>query len=427
MDAAGAKQKDQAAVITSMIIGQVILLGICNFFYALNRVGFPAGLSSVSRTYHFSVLQTTTLGTVFLLGQALADIPVGYLVDRVSRKVLLFWGVMGIGATTALFTFLTFNYSTALIWRVLFGVTEGVTNITLIATLGAMLPKRRGTLVSFNGASNALGSFVGPIGLALMIRSMGQWQMPLQIFSVATAIWSIIILFVLRVSDKDFPAMAEHKKRMPVGEGLGKAMARLFKNLRFCSGLVIFVFNAVALWGFAGVGAYILAHYKGLSTVFAATVLGTSYGIGGFGAPFVGYLSDKVGRWKPILVIALLNVASLAIMFCTPIVTHWVLIVTGLVFGCGQSSIYYMGYSVVQDRVDLDQVGLATGTTGAIGYLLGAFSGALIGFITQSAGYVTAVYIVLIVPELIVALGAIFVVAPDERAKKAAIAASYAG
>jgi MFS family permease len=150
-----------------------------------------------------------------------------------------------------------------------------------------------------------------------------------------------------------------------------------------------------------------LVNYKHISTFEAAMVLGTAYGIGSFFCPIFGYLADRYGDWKIVITLGLVNVICLYVLFCTSITTFWILLVTALLFGAGCNTIYFMGYVVVQNRVDAEQVGLATGFTGALAYLLAAFTGLGIGLVTKSMGYLSAVYILLIVPQILAVFAAV--------------------
>jgi MFS family permease len=91
------------------------------------RIGFPVGLSAMGKQFAWTSFEIGVLSTVFLLGQALIDIPAGYWIDRLDRKNLLSGGLLGIGLFTILIT-VAAGFWSALIYRILFGVMEGVYN-----------------------------------------------------------------------------------------------------------------------------------------------------------------------------------------------------------------------------------------------------------------------------------------------------------
>ena len=75
--------------------------------YTICRTGFPVGLAAMGRQFHWTAFEAGVLATIFLLGQALVDIPAGYWVDRFDRKLVIFVGLFGIGLFTILVTFST--------------------------------------------------------------------------------------------------------------------------------------------------------------------------------------------------------------------------------------------------------------------------------------------------------------------------------
>jgi ACS family hexuronate transporter-like MFS transporter len=401
-------QQKNGKLVTLLFVGQFILIGMCYLFYALNRISFPVGLNAIGKTFHFSVVQTTTLGTFFLLGQAIIDIPIGYICDRVDRRWLFFLGMLVSGLATLCFTVMTFNFVSALFWRVVFGVSEGMLNITIMALMGVLIPGKRGFLTNLMSLFYTVGAFFGPICLALLIDKMGQWQGPLQIYSGATILCGIVVLFTLRMSEKEFSSLADHKRKILVGESLWKALSRLIKKSEFWSSVSVAIFNLITFWSFGGLSVYMMVNYKHMSTVEASMILGTAYGLGSFFCPLFGYLADRYGDWKIVVTLGLVDVICLYVLFCTSITTFWILLVAALLFGAGCNTIYFMGYVVVQNRVGAEQVGLATGFTGALGYLLAAFTGLGIGLITKSIGYLSAVYILLIAPEILAVIAALF-------------------
>ncbi len=68
--------------------------------------------------------------------------------------------------------------------------------------------------------------------------------------------------------------------------------------------------------------------------------------------------------------------------------------------GIGLHAIYVMGYTIAQDGVSSQQIGLATGIVGASSYFLSFFSGPLMGFLTSSLGHVAALDIIVVAFEV---------------------------
>jgi sugar phosphate permease len=178
--------------------------------------------------------------------------------------------------------------------------------------------------------------------------------------------------------------------------------------------LTIFVFNIFALWGYAGVGPYMLTKVKGVDVMFAGGVFTTAFGLGPLAAPWLGYTADKVGRKPLIVFLSLIVAAGMWVLFASDVVNKPILVVAAFISGVGINSIYMFGFTVVHDAAPAHYIGVATGMVGAFGYLAASISGWAIGIVTQHFGHLTAVYGVLIGSELLVALCAILWV-PSRR------------
>src|ERR1700739_2083766 len=80
--------------------GQVLFLGLGLVWYTVCRAGFPVGLAAMGKQFQWAPFEAGVLATIFLLGQALIDIPAGYWVDRLDRKTVIFGGPFGLGRFT---------------------------------------------------------------------------------------------------------------------------------------------------------------------------------------------------------------------------------------------------------------------------------------------------------------------------------------
>lgn len=68
--------------ISAIIWIQLLLLAIGYAFYSANRLSFSVGLKAIAAQLALTPIEVGTIGTIFTLGQALIDIPAGYLADR---------------------------------------------------------------------------------------------------------------------------------------------------------------------------------------------------------------------------------------------------------------------------------------------------------------------------------------------------------
>ncbi len=221
-------------------------------------------------------------------------------------------------------------------------------------------------------------------------------------------VWALVLLAFLRIGDKHIPSLSSQKTKVPVGETFFGALNKLAHIPAMWKALPIPLLNLIPQWGYAGVGAYLLITVKHLDVLFTGTVFAFAVGFGPLVAPLMGYIADKVGRKYVIVVLAVIFMIGSYVLFASDIVSHPVLLAAALCIGVPSHAIYWLGYTVVQDAVPPGYIGFATGITGSLGYFIASSTGFLIGTITHNFGYLSAVWVVLIIPEILVALCALY-------------------
>ena len=154
---------------------QLLLLALGYAFYSANRLAFGVGLKSVAGQLALTTVQIGTLGTIFTLGQALIDIPIGYIADRFGRKRMLIMGMMGIGMMTMLVTTAS-SFIGVATWRFLFGATEGIWNIVMYSVAGSIFPAARAMLNGLMMTFYSVGAYAGPAYYGWSLEATGSWK-----------------------------------------------------------------------------------------------------------------------------------------------------------------------------------------------------------------------------------------------------------
>src|SRR5207245_2313086 len=101
---------------------------------AMDRQLFPLLVPEVRRQYNFSLSDVGLLSTVFTLGMALAGLPTGYMLSRLSRKTVLQAGIALFSACTIL-TVMAYGFSDMLIYRAVTVVGEAM-QLTAVSVVG---------------------------------------------------------------------------------------------------------------------------------------------------------------------------------------------------------------------------------------------------------------------------------------------------
>lgn len=363
---------------------QLTILGIGYVIYAANRLSFGVGLKAMAKQLHLALFQVGILSTIFTLGQALIDIPAGYLADKLGRKKMLLVAMAGIGVTTIVVTTAVSFYDAAF-WRFTFGVFEGMWNIVMYSVAGSIVVASRGMLNGLMMSFYSVGSYVGPAYYGWTLEQFpGNWMIGLWTMGGVALLYTLVLQFGLNARETD---KSKDIKTMHFME----AMREVGTNRGVWLGVAVHVLNIVPYWGFAAMGPYLMMTYKGFSAALAGQFFGIVYGIGGVTAVLLGYFSDRYGRKAVILVMTVVNVICAYLIFhVIPSSSIELLYIVGGLLGIGLHSNYVMGYTVGQDAVEPRQVGLATGLIGACIYFCSFFSGPAMGYMTEKFGHMAA-------------------------------------
>ena len=365
---------------------QLFLLALGYAFYSANRLSFGVGLKAVAASLSLTAVQLGTIGTIFTLGQALIDIPAGYLADRFGRKRMLIFGMVGLGCMTTCVT-TSASFAGAALWRVCFGIFEGCWNIVMYSVAGSIFPAARAMLNRLSTTLYSIGAHGGPTHDGCGLERTCDWSVGLTHMGIATVIFGLLLIFGFK---RKYTDTSTDIKRIHLIE----AIRTVGFNRVVWLGVLIQILNIIPYWGFASMGPYLFMTYKGFSPTEAGSFFGAIYGIGGLSGVVLGFFADRFGRKPTIICLSGLNALCAFLIFHVIPQTSAVLYIVGGLMGIGLHAIYVLGYTIAQDGVSTSQIGLATGIVGASSYFLSFFSGPLMGFLTTTLGHVAALDII---------------------------------
>ena len=240
------------------------------------------------------------LAVSYFYTYAAMQVPVGLLVDRFGPRVLLTAAALICAAGSAVFG-LADSLTQAYAGRLLLGMGTGVAFISTLMLANRWLPPERFALVGgLTMTVGMLGAVTGQAPLGLLVEAIG-WRNVLFVGSVAGVGFAALIWFVTRV-----PAQADASST-PTGHRAPPFWVTLWALARepqvwlaawFCTTLSAPMLSFAALWG---VPYLVQVHDLSRATAGLATSM-LPLGLG-LGAPFVGWLSDRVGARRPFLII----------------------------------------------------------------------------------------------------------------------------
>jgi MFS family permease len=397
---------------------QFIFLGIGMIAYTVCRAGFPVGLAAMGKQFAWTAFEVGILSTIFLLGQAIIDIPAGYWADRFDRKRVIFVGLFGLGLFTVLVTLAT-GFWSAFVFRVLFGVMEGIYNIAQFAVAGSILPEQRALVNGMTQVFYGIGNFGGQTFVGqLLHRYPGFWQLPLWCLGGFAMAYGVVSLFL-------FDRRYLRRNETPGAQaklGFWPTLKLVVTNIRVWKALTIHACNMIPNWAILGLGNYIFIQYRHYDPAFSSLVFGAGAGAGGLFVPLGTMWADRFGRRPVVCFFGLwMCVSVLLLFYLAP--ANWTMVVLGGCVGFGLNALYTLGYTITQDAVasaSMSGIGVATGMAGGFGYLFAVLAGPLVGWLIPLIGPLWSVNVVVIGGELLVVVFGFWFLKDEKLARRAA-------
>lgn len=354
--------------------------------YAARSVLSPV-MPQIETEFGLSKSQLGLISSLFFLAYTLLQVPAGLLGDRLGRKRILVSGFMlftlFMAAISISPTFLIFM----LLWM-LTGASQGVYYGPQYALSSEAIPKKWITLGSaVIGSGMSFGIALGYYLSSFMIEHYHTtWKMPFLAMALPVLIVALLMLVFIREkapsTDANPAAGTETKGDFKFGD--------LFKNRNllmayitiFCS---IYGFFVIITWL-----PYYLQKERGMDIVHAAGIASIVPWISVLGTLICSYISDKLGRRKPV-VLCMLPFSLLAIFGIVYSSSEAALIGVLVLYGfIGKISLNPVLIALVADNAPRAALSTAFGLYNFFGMAASIFAPYVTGFIADSTGSLNA-------------------------------------
>lgn len=374
---------DRAAVPSGSRAAAIAMYGVLLLAYSVNaadRQLFPLIAHDVRAEFGFSLSHAGLLTTIFTLGLAVAGLPTGYLLARLTRKSVLLLGIAIFSAGTAL-TILARGFPDMLVYLAATGIGEAMQLTVMIAIAANYFVGYRAAAIGSMNVFFGIGAFSGPIAGGALLTSFSAWRAPMVVFGALGFVMIGVIAASVRPWFSETHRAAE-----------AKADARGAPSLLNRNTVILTILSVVAglvLYGFTGMYATYLRealHYAPKSAGFVQSF----YGAGALLSIFGGWFGD---RFSPRVVLSgsFFAVACLGYLcFHVPeaILPHVILTFLYGAIGSGTIYVNLAGYHVKAVRSSLSS--RASGMFVTSLYAAAAAAGYLMGGIAGRASWATA-------------------------------------
>ncbi|MCK5541728.1 MAG: MFS transporter [Desulfobacterales bacterium] len=337
-----------------LIWGLGALFYLAGFF---QRVAPGVMTQELMQDFNISASGLGHLSALYFYSYVAMQIPTGILVDTLGPRKLLTAGCIVAGIGTILFA-LSPGFFWAGLGRLLIGGSVAVAFVGLLKLSSSWFPKKFYAFVAGNALSIGLiGAITAGPPLRFFMDTFN-WRGVIFVTGLMTLVLGGLIWFVVRdwPQERGYPGFA---KKIPQSDPLSfrSIWQSLFNVLKYRNtwllffipgGIVGATLTFSGLWGVP----YLISHHQ-LSPTKAATLTSCLLIGWAMGAPVFGWLSDRMGKRKPLYIVGSLVMAlgwSLilfqeSLSFYQLFVALWV---TGFFSGCMIVSFAFVAESVPQ-------------------------------------------------------------------------------
>ncbi|WP_066635156.1 MFS transporter [Desulfolucanica intricata] len=299
----------------------ILILMVASFLFTfITRFAWPPLIPVVVPILGMKMTEAGAFMSAFYIGYVITQIPAGILADRFGVRVILAVSLVMEGIATFAMGYMT-TFDVGFWLRIVTGLGAGAVYAAVSrAIMEWFPPAERGTAFGIVLAAPSGGIVLSNYIVPYLNQTVG-WQGAFQVIGLATAVVGILVFILVKTSNQ-------------VGGGGGNILTG-FKVIFGNRDLILTALAGFCLmWVELGTATWANAYIKKLGfSVTAAGMVMIFYGIGGILAPLLsGYISDRIGHRKNILIISYALLIPLTILFGYQ-TTIVMLSVMGFLFG----------------------------------------------------------------------------------------------
>ena len=340
-------------------------------------------LPEITAALHLTNTQVGIMATARSSIGSLTNLPAGFLADRFSNH----WGmVLGLCmAALGVFTFLMGalrGYWAILIVSTIAGAATAFWHPAAISALSRQFPERKGFALSLHGSGGSIGEALGPLVAGTLLLVLA-WQAILQLSLLPALVTAAVVWLLLRnVRSAGAGALTLHHYL--------RSLRLLVSN----RGLLTLLLGMAAYSaGYSSVATFLPIYLRldlDYSSFETAAFLSSSQVAGIVSQPFMGLLSDRLGRRVVLVPCLLLLSAGIIAMGMAP--PGLPLFVTVVLMGAFQFPLMALFLASAMDLVDPEVQGTTTSLVFGSSFLFSSVAPGVAGVLADELGVAAVFY-----------------------------------
>lgn len=335
----------------------------------------PIIIPKITADYGLSNFTAGTLLACFLASYCLLPVLSGYLSQTYGRKLLL-----SLGFAISALSFLAIGFTDNIIIFALLLFVAGAGGSTYhpngVPFLAEFYPNNRGQTLGLHQTGGAVGSFIAPILTGALVLNFG-WRPTLMVLAIPGIALALVLWFSIS---------QEH----PLGKTTQSQTSRTrLTNMKIYGSAFLFIAAAfIYVLGLRGTDALANQYFtygRGIENILEASLLFAALKAAGlFSAPLCGRLSDIYDRKKVLIVLVIIESASLYAITITPTI---LLVVPCIIFGFAAFGLLGVGEALLADITPADQRNTIFGVNFTINFSSAPILAAVLGIIADQYSF----------------------------------------
>jgi MFS family permease len=257
-------------------------------------------LPYIQEEFNLNYARSAVVTSAFSLSAGAAQLPSGWLADRIGPTILITIGIVGV-AIGGVFVGLSHGYVMLIICLIFMGLMSGGYHPAATPLISASVPPSlRGRALGFHLIGGNSSFFIAPL-VAVGIANVWGWRGSFLTLAVPTAILGI--LFYIYLTRRGGKAYIDEVKRRQVDEtppqpGYKRRLIAFLSMMVIGGGAGASINSFLTLY---------MVNELGASKQLAGMLLSIIFSSGLWAGPVGGYISDRIGSVKVIIVTGIIS------------------------------------------------------------------------------------------------------------------------
>ena len=283
-----------------MKMGLLPLFMLAHFsHHVLTAIPIPL-LPMIRRSFALDYTQSGLAISAFTLSYGIAQLPAGWLADRVGPRLLITIGISGV-ALSGLLVGLSQTYIMMTVFLVLMGLAGGGYHPAASPLISMSVePDKRGRALGFHLIGGSTSYFLAPLIAAAIAGAWG-WRGSFIGLAIPTIVFGVVFYVLMGRRAR------MEKKRRSIADSYSETPSDPGHLRRLAAFIMLSAFTwAVISSTIAFIPLFMVDHF-GVGDKTAASLLAIIYSAGFWAGPLGGYLSDRLGRVPVILAVSFIS------------------------------------------------------------------------------------------------------------------------